>query len=390
MKIAVASLGDPRSVKTWSGIPAHIIPALEKRGHEVVAIALHKPAEPWYYNWLRRFYYRLQKKWFLSSVEKKILQRIGQQFDDAVANSRPDIVISIHGDFLAYTTFTQPSVIVHDATFACLVDYYPEFSNLTQRSISAGNAMYQLASKKATAAVFSATWASKSAMHDYSMEKDKVYTVPFGANLDLIPTNKQVEQWINERSLASTCNLLFLGINWKRKGGVEALHFVKTLNLLGVKAKLIIVGCSPMIDKADEQYVEELGFLKKSVFEERQRLESLLQHSHALILPSIAECYGCVYCEANAYGLPALGRDTGGVSEIIRNDINGLLWKRNESLESFANRWKKIWQSRKNYIELSATSRNEYDTRLNYNVFVSKLEDIITTNILVDKTLNTK
>ena len=193
MKIAVASLGDPRSVKTWSGIPAHIIPAFEKKGHEVVAVALTKPAEPWYYNWWRRFYYRLEKKWFLASVEKKILQRLGNQLDIAVANHNPDVVFIIHGDFLAYATFAQPAVIIHDTTFASLIGYYPEFSSLTKRSIRAGNEMYQRALDKASAAVFSAEWASRSALHDYRVNPQKVHTIPLGANLDKEPAQTEVK-----------------------------------------------------------------------------------------------------------------------------------------------------------------------------------------------------
>ncbi len=143
MRIALASLGDPHSVKTWSGIPHYIIKALEYKKYSVIAINLKAPKQPWYYDWYRRFYHRLFKKWFLAEVEPLVLKQIAKQFDEEVNATQPDFVISVHGDFLAYTTFTQPSVIIHDTTFASLVEYYPEFTNLTRRSIEAGNDMYQ-------------------------------------------------------------------------------------------------------------------------------------------------------------------------------------------------------------------------------------------------------
>jgi len=96
-----------------------------------------------------------------------------------------------------------------------------------------------------------------------------------------------------------------------------------------------------------------------------------------LIVPSLAECYGCVYCEANAYGLPALARDTGGVSEIIKDGINGLLLKSNEQPEDFALRWLNIWCDREKYLSLSLNAHVEFEKRLNYEVFVDKLELII-------------
>ena len=94
-KIAVASYDDPRSVSTWSGIPAHIIAELEKQDFEVISIALEKPIEPWYYNWLRRLHWRVSKKWFLSSVDKRFLEDIGRQMDRHVEQNNPDIVLAI-------------------------------------------------------------------------------------------------------------------------------------------------------------------------------------------------------------------------------------------------------------------------------------------------------
>ncbi|NTS39508.1 glycosyltransferase family 4 protein [Flavisolibacter sp. BT320] len=376
MKIAVASLHDPRSVKTWSGTPAHIIAALEKKGHEVVSIALRKPTEPWHYDWLRRIYFKTQQKWFLSIVEKELLEDIGRQLDRAVAKAEPDLVVIMHSDFLAYCTFNVPSIVVHDTTFASLVDYYPEFTNLTKRSIQAGNDMYQRALDKASAAVFSGGWASQSAVTDYKVDPNKIFTIPFGANLQEAPAENDVESWIEKRSLATTCRFLFLGVNWGRKGGPDALRFVKELNKLGIPSQLIIVGCSPVIDKDSEPYVQQLGFLSKDKPEESRLLESLLQSSQALLVPSVAECFGCVYCEANAYGLPVLARDTGGIPEIIKDGKNGLLLMQGETPEALALRWAKIYSSKDAYQQMSRNARIEYTTRLNYGVFVEKLEAI--------------
>ncbi|HEV7333491.1 MAG TPA: glycosyltransferase family 4 protein [Flavisolibacter sp.] len=376
MKIAVASLGDPRSVKTWSGTPSHIIAALEKRGHEVAGISVRKPVEPWHFDWQRRIHMRLQKKWFLSSVDKIVLEDIGKQIDQEVEKINPDIVLVIHGDFLAYCTFKQPAIIVHDTTFASLVGYYPEFSNLSQRSIRAGNDMYQRALNKASAAVFSAGWASQSATKDYRVDPNKIFTIPFGANLREVPADTDVENWITKRSQATTCSFLFLGVRWERKGGPDALRFVKALHQMGISSQLVVVGCSPEVDKEDEVYVQQLGFLRKDVPQEKQQLESLFQTCQALLVPSVAECYGCVFCEANAYGLPVLARETGGIPEIVKDGLNGLLLGPHETPEELARRWAKIYTDKDGYQQMSHKARAEYKTRLNYQVFVERLEAI--------------
>src|SRR5690554_2305381 len=387
MKIAIASLGDPFSIGTWSGIPAHIIMALKGRQHEIIGITLERPKEPWIYDWFRRLYFRFQHKWFLSDVDPFLLKKIGAQLDWEVKLVQPDVVIVIHGDFLAYTTFKQPAVIIHDATFASLLDYYPAFSNLTNRSIEAGNLMYQLALDRADIAVYSAEWASNSAKIDYNAVTSKVYTIPFGANLPHAPASKDVKKWIKNRSAEDTCNFLFLGVDWARKGGADALKFVIELNRKGMKAKLLIAGCTPAIEPEDEKYVHKLGFLRKDVKEEAEQLEQLFIHSHALLLPSVAECYGCVYCEANAYGLPAIGRNTGGVPDIIKDGINGLLLRSGETPELLAARWAALWSDHFAYQRLSSASHQEYVDRLNYDVFVEKFEPVLRSVLRNDSAL---
>lgn len=378
MKLAIASLGNPTEIETWSGIPANICYGLMALGHEVVPIHLCLPKEPWYYNWLRRYYFRSQKKWFLSTVEESVLKEIGRALDEGVNKSQPDVVLVIHGDWLAYTTFQQPACIIHDTTFATLVDYYPAFTNLATRSVKLGNLMYRRALDRADAAVFSAKWASESAVREYQASPSKIFTIPFGANLMDLPDKEMVGKWIEERSQSDDCNFLFLGIDWQRKGGPDALRFVMELNRLGIKSQLTIVGCSPNIPTECKGYVNEVGFLKKSVPTEAKVLSKILEQSHALLLPSLAECFGCVYCEANAFGLPALGRNTGGVSEIIKEGKNGLLLKSGESPEHFATRWANIWKDLSNYKALAQSSRSEYDERLNYKRFLRELEGVIT------------
>lgn len=377
MKIAIAGLGDPGTVRAWSGIPYNITMALRKRGHEIIPIPLSRPPEPWHYKWLRRYYVRVHRKWFLSDVEQESLERISHRLDSAVNDIAPDVVLVVHGDWLAYATFDYPACIIHDTTFASILDYYPSFTNLTARSIMMGHRMYQRALDKAKAAVFSAEWASRSALLDYGSPQSKVFTIPFGANIDPAPAADDVAQWIDARCEREVCNLLFMGTQWERKGGPETLRFVEKLNRSGIRTVLTVVGCTPSVPALMRANVRELGYLKKECAEDNEVLEKILREAHALILPSHAECFGCVYCEANAYGLPALGRDTGGVPEIIKDGVNGLLLGADESVDSFAERWARVWTDRMAYKEMSRRSYTEFTRRLNYDAFASKLEEVL-------------
>lgn len=380
MKIAIASIGSPASLSTWSGTPYSIIKSLQEKGHKVIPIHLHRPSEPWYYDWLRRFYHRFRGLWFLSDVEPIILKKISAQLDQSISASNPDLVICIHADLLAFSTFLQPSIVIHDTTFASLLDYYPSFSGLTRRSVQNGNVMYQLALNKSSAVVFSSAWAANSAFSEYSVLARKVYTIPFGANLVNIPAKSDVSAWIENRLLGGISSFLFLGVDWIRKGGPDALRFVRELNRLGTCAKLIVVGCVPTIPDEDLGYVEPIGFLDKRLPSDAIVLDALFRRCVALLLPSLAECYGCVYCEANAYGLPSIGRRTGGVGQIIVPGVNGLLMEPAETPEMLANRWNNLWLDKTAYVNMAFDSRLEFDNRLNYDVFTDRLlREVITT-----------
>ncbi|MGC1243877.1 MAG: glycosyltransferase family 4 protein [Chryseosolibacter sp.] len=351
--------------------------ALRKKGHDIVSITLTRPGEPWYYKWLRRFYLWTQNKWFLAAVEAQWLKPISKQLDNAVNSIGPEVVLVIHGDWLAYSTFQYPTCIIHDTTFASILDYYPSFTNLTTRSIAMGNEMYQRALNRSDAAVFSADWASQSAILHYGSAKSKIFTIPFGANINPVPTATEVSEWVDVRSESQICNLVFIGTQWERKGGPEALRFVELLNRSGIASVLTVIGCAPSIPPLMKDYVRQVGYLKKESDADKEMFHDILRDAHALLLPSHAECFGCVYCEANAYALPALGRETGGVSEIIKDGVNGLLLKPGEPIDTFAARWACIWTNRTAYRKMSHNAYTEFSRRLNYDVFADSLEQVL-------------
>ncbi|HRQ86246.1 MAG TPA: glycosyltransferase, partial [Flavobacteriales bacterium] len=66
----------------------------------------------------------------------------------------------------------------------------------------------------------------------------------------------------------------------------------------------------------DPDLVRE-GFLNKNLPADMARLEHHLRTADFLILPTRFEAYGIVFCEAAAYGLPALASRTGGVPTIV-------------------------------------------------------------------------
>lgn len=78
------------------------------------------------------------------------------------------------------------------------------------------------------------------------------------------------------------------------------------------------------------------GFVKLRGIASKESVQSSLSTFDAFVLPSVSEAFGLVFLEAMAAGLPVVGIDRGGPSEIITHGTNGILVKRDDSGELFA------------------------------------------------------
>ena len=105
-----------------------------------------------------------------------------------------------------------------------------------------------------------------------------------------------------------------------------------------IKAMILVVNAFPdikleLIAGEDDTYyrnlIKEYDLEKNIVILGRLKREKVLQHlstAQLSIVPSLAEAFGYVVIEAYSLGVPVIGSDTGGISEIITDDKNGLLF----------------------------------------------------------------
>jgi glycosyltransferase involved in cell wall biosynthesis len=360
-------------MKSWSGIPAHIGLAFEDAGLGVVQGGPLSVKEPAYYRWLRSGYWRLGLGWFLADMEPRILKQRATTLQTILRNSPAQAVVSIQPDPIAAIGPTVATALVHDCTFALLIDYYLCFSGLSERSVRMGHQAYRQALQHASLSIFASEWAAQSAVRDYGADPAKVHVVEFGANIRNPPSSEEVAGMVESRLSTGEYRFLFLGVEWVRKGGDDAVALVKALRSMGISAFLDIVGC-PMEGNPDaREFCTEHGFLDKSTSQGSETLKQLLEGASFLLVPSVAECFGCVYCEANAYGVPSIGRDTGGVSQAIRPGINGfLLSEDGRNMAELAERIKRHVQDPAEYRRIAASSRKEFEERLNWGTFAEK------------------
>ena len=215
-------------------------------------------------------------------------------------------------------------------------------------------------------------WAADSAMRDYGADAGKVRVIPYGANLSEAPDTVAPREYD-----AATCRLLMVGVNWEIKGGAIAVETLRALQERGIPAELTIVGCTPPkpIDLPGLRFIE---FLDKNSAEDRNTLNELYRQANFFILPSRCECYGIVFCEAAAHGLPAIASRTGGIPEVVREGENGYTLPLSEGGSAYAARIAETWANPAVYRELSVQSRQAYETRLNWDAWATEAAQAIT------------
>lgn len=372
-RIALVTLNDPTDIRSWSGIPYYIAQALERNIGEVDFIGPIFSKTEKLGSILNMFSNFIFRKKFDYRRAPFIAKRYGRILAKRLSKKNYDvIVVPAASSAIAYLTKPEiPIVLIADATFAGMNEYYKGFSGYLEISIKHGHNIASKALKKADYLAYSSKWAADSAIQDYGVDPSKVRVIPFGANIDEVP---QKHEALN-RTRSGECRLLFIGVDWDRKGGPIAFDTIIELEkLFEIKAHLTVCGCVPP-DEYRHPRMKVIGFLNKSQKEDLKKMVRLLNVSDYLFLPTRNECFGVVFCEASAYGLPSVSCDTGGVSGAVSDGINGLLLPENAGPVDYAKRIFEFENNPDKYNKLVKTTRELYDERLNWDAWAIALKN---------------
>ncbi len=232
-------------------------------------------------------------------------------------------------------------------------------------SVIEGNSIERRSIGKSDITILSSSWAARSVIDYYGADRKKVHVIPFGPNVDNVPSKVDALQ-VKDRE---KCKLLFVGVEWERKGGQVAFDTMLSLKKMGLNVTLTVLGCTPPDDVKDEDLIV-IPYLNKNIEEESRKFNSLFEESHFFILPTQQECFGVVFCEASAFGLPSLTTDTGGISSAVKNNVNGFRFKLSDGGNEYASKVYSIFTDYKNkYIPLCVSTRDMYDKELNWEAF---------------------
>ncbi len=373
MHLVVIGGLDPAAADTWSGTPNAMIAALRAQCHRVSTIGPMQNIET---GWPRL------KAWWHMCVGGKThpairdpaaVRRRMAPLTAALRALEPyDAVIAWHAADAAIVRAAAPLVFVHDATWRRLLDFYPRYERrrLTRSITLAGEALDRAALENCARAIYSSQWAADAAHNDYGTPAWKLGVHPFGANLPLIPTDDALRRAIAERG-RGPCRLLFVGVDWQRKGGDIAIAVARRLNDRGVACELDVVGAQPPANRPG--WVRAHGFLPRQDPRATARFSALFKQADFLILPTHADCTPIVLNEAAAFGLPIATTAVGGIPEIVGDTGWAKAFAAGTQAETFADWIERAYRDRSQYERMAWLGRREYARRLNWAAFARTL-----------------
>lgn len=381
MRIAFLTRFDPNDRRVWSGTLFHMMTALQRTCGDVSSLG---PAG-------RALYFAggLIRRGILLPLGKNIdythtvvlSKALARTFRRRLTRTNFDVVFAAAARTeLAYLETDLPVIYYIDQTARQFRDYARNLRGLSDWAVEQTEHLERRAFRQAERIVLPSKWAADSALQDYGVPPEKVSVIPMGANIEDIPALEEIKSR-RSNGASSDCRLLFVGVDWERKGGDLALETLIALRNRGLNASLKVVGCTPPRGKM-HPHMQVIPFLNKSIPEERLQFNDLLREADFMLFPTRKDASPIVCAEANAFGLPLIASDVGGLA--VRNGENGILLPAGASGNDYADTIQGLLNDRPRYLALAQSGRAAYDSRLNWDAWGRSM------NVLFQEVYSTK
>jgi len=366
MRIAYVTQRDPDNT-SWSGLHYFIREALRAQGNEVHSLGPLHVVEPFAMRLRRKFHRHILRISYMEELEPAVTRGFARQVEEKLARIQADLIFSTHTQLLADLETRLPVVYWTDSNFGGMLNFYADYCNLHPSAVRCGHDIERRALARCALAIYTSDWAAHDALHTYGADPRKVKIVPYGANITGTRDAVEVRKLIAARP-RDTCRLLFIGRIWDRKGGDHALAVADELNKSGLPTTLTLAGSGPPDGRALPPHVRSLGFVNKGTPEGKRAFDELVASSHFLVLPTRAEAYGLVFCEASSFGVPSVTTNVGGVPTVVRDGVNGKTFPLTAPASEWAAFIRGLFADTAAYERLALSSFAEYESRLNWQV----------------------
>ncbi len=371
MKIGIIQRDDTRNVLSSSGTIYCMSKALERHVGEVVHLGPDVTLMSRMFLKRGQIFNSVIAPLFrrrLSPIhQRQLATRAARLFSTRIERSGCNVLYAPFASVEIAALGTAVPIVYHtDMTWAQGVDYYSIYSALFGFARDQGEAIQRAALEKATMSIFPSSWAAKSATDHYGIDPSRVSVICYGANFSAedVPAAAEALQ----HPLDHGVNLLWIGVDWNRKGGPVAHECLLALLEKGVDARLVVCGCTPP-SAFNHDRMRVIPFLNKNDPEQRRALSRLFLDANFFLFPTLAETVAIVLCEASAHGLPSIARNTGGLASVVTEGVNGCLLPESATGKQFAQKIMEVLADGDLYSDLVKGSRRMYEERLNWDAW---------------------
>jgi len=248
-----------------------------------------------------------------------------------------------------------------------------------QAALEGGNSKYQwtyspnifmekLVYKRASKVLTWTEWARKSVINDYGIHPDKVQHIPPGVDTQLVSFIDR-----ENRSPEVLYNLLFIGGDFKRKGGEDLLDVF--LQRFADRAILHLITLEPVkCEHPNVRVYNEVKAYTPDWFE-------LYRQADAFVMPTYADAFGLVYIESMASGLPVIASKLIQTTEIVIDGETGFLVTPGDR-EELATRIQILIDNPRLGVEMGKKARKvveeKFDAHKNFQVIESIFKELST------------
>jgi glycosyltransferase involved in cell wall biosynthesis len=335
LRLAVAGV----HLDGFSGIPRHLIAAL--RDHAQVT---EWPLPEYHPTLAKRLLVRASRRQYLWEKDPARCRFLSRAIDERAAQGDVDAVLLFGSEGCAFCATDVPVFGFGDSIFGSRVGLYGDQQDISPRSLREGVEVQQRALDKLEAFFSTSRWAIDRAAQTfgYAIREGKIVVTGIGANLPHVDAAPPLPE--------GPLRLLWVGVDWERKGGDMAVSTVAALRARGIDARLNVVGPVQVSRAAD--WLTPHGRLDGA------ELGNAYTSASALLLPTRADLTPIVIAEAAMYGRPAFASPVGGIPEMIA--VGGVLIDSQDP---------KVWAAeiaRASLADLGVAARQAYEQRLNW------------------------
>jgi glycosyltransferase involved in cell wall biosynthesis len=365
VKAVYVTTYDSTDARAWSGLGYHIAACLELAGVALVRVGPIPRRVPLRAR-MHQVMAKLAHRSYATDRDPRVAREYAAEVERQAASLDHDLVFSPGTIPIAYLRNGRPTAFWADATFGGMLEFFREYgrgyARLSRRAVRAGQELEARALERAAVALYASDWAARSAIVHHGADPERVKVVPFGANMPIEHGRDDVARFISARP-RDRCRMLFVGVDWVRKGGDRALDVARALNERGVPTELHVVGSSPAGNDLPP-WLHRHGFVDTSTEDGWKLLSRLYANAHFLIHPAKAECFGVVFSEAAGHGVVSLATRVGGIPTAVRDGVTGALFDVSASADDYADHICKLLED--GYDQTALAAFEDYERRLSW------------------------